>query len=166
MNPQKNHRFLIDCFHKIAQQRHDAMLLLLGDGELRQEITQQIARLGLEKGVLLLGVRKNVEDYFCAMDCLVLPSLHEGLPVVIVEAQAGGLRCLVSDTVTREVQVSELVSYLPIDQGEEPWATAVLSCDTRHMDVTKQIEDSGFSVEASSKWLCDFYLKLAEEGEK
>lgn len=166
MNPQKNHRFLLDCFHEIAQQRENAMLLLLGDGELREELTQQIARLGLEKRVLLLGVRKNVQDYFSAMDCLMFPSLHEGLPVVIVEAQANGLHCFVSDTVTREVQVSELVRYLPITQGQAPWVDAVLNCERTHKDVTEQIIASGFSIEASSGWLCDFYLKIAGEGEK
>ena len=162
MNPQKNHRFLLECFQRIAEQRNDVKLILLGDGELRGELARYIQRLGLEDRVLMLGVRQNIEDFFSAMDCLVFPSLHEGLPVVIVEAQANGLQCLVSDTVTREVRISELVRYLPISQGTQPWTEAVLNCRQYHSDVTERIRSSGFSVKDSSRWLCDFYLEVAK----
>lgn len=164
MNQQKNHHFLIDCFYQIASQREDAKLLLLGDGELREEISQHIARLKLDNQVLMLGVRACVEDYFSAMDCLVLPSLHEGLPVVIVEAQANGLQCFVSDTVTREVQLSELVEYLSISDGMIPWVNAVLTCKRSHKDVSEKIKNSGFCVKTSSQWLCDFYEKISNFG--
>lgn len=164
MNPQKNHAFLIDCFRGIVDRRKDAKLMLLGDGELREEITEQIRCLGLKDKVMMLGVKENPEDYFSAMDCLLLPSLHEGLPVVIVEAQANGLPCFVSDTVTKEVQLSELVRYLPISQGEDPWVRAVLECGQNREDVTEKIKASGFSVEESAKWLCDFYLRIADQG--
>lgn len=160
MNRQKNHHYLIDCFEKIASQRENVKLLLLGDGDLREELSQQITRLKLEDRILMLGVREHVEDYFSAMDCLVLPSLHEGLPVVIVEAQANGLRCFVSDTVTREVQLSELVEYLPIDHGATPWVEAVLNCNQYRKDVSEEIQKHGFSVKASSQWLCNFYLNV------
>lgn len=161
MNPQKNHHFLIDCFHEIAKGRENAKLILLGDGELREEISQHIARLELENRVLMLGVRENVEDYFSAMDCLVFPSLHEGLPVAIVEAQANGLKCFVSDTVTKEVQLSKLVQYLPIDQGVPAWVSAILDCEQQREDVSEQIKNCGFCVKTSSQWLCDFYVKIA-----
>ena len=160
MHPQKNHRFLINFFAQIAESRDNVKLLLLGDGELREEISKQIQEMGLQERVLMLGLRKNVEAYFSAMDCLVLPSVHEGLPVVIVEAQASGLPCLVSDTVTKEVQLSELVRYLPIDGGEAPWVDAVLSLAPVREDVSEKIRNSGFCIKASSRWLCDFYTRI------
>ena len=160
MHPQKNHRFLIDCFREIAEQRSDTKLMLLGDGELRREIEEQIRQMDLEDRVLLLGIQSDPEMYLSAMDCLMLPSVHEGLPVVVVEAQASGLRCFVSDTVTREVCLSELVQYLPITQGTEPWVNAGVSCTQQRLDVTKQIEENGFCVNSSAKWLLDFYLKI------
>ena len=163
MHPQKNHCFLIDCFAEIAKKRTDARLMLLGDGELREQIAEQIQRLGLEDGVLQLGIRENPEKYLCAMDCLVFPSLHEGLPVVVVEAQASGLPCFVSDTVTKEVQLSELVQYLPISQGTTPWINAVVNYVLHRMDVTQQIKDSGFCVQTSVAWLCDFYRNIADQ---
>lgn len=163
MHPQKNHKFLIDSFAKIAAEREDAYLLLLGDGELRGEITGQIHRLGLDDKVMQLGIRKNTEDYLCAMSCMALPSLHEGLPVVVVEAQANGLPCFVADTVTKEVKLSELVTYLPIDQGEKPWVQAILNCWQNHMDVSEQIKAGGFCVNTSSEWLCNFYQAIVKE---
>lgn len=163
MHPQKNHSFLIDCFAKIAEQRNDAKLVLLGDGEHRKAIVEQIKQLGLQDHVLMLGLKKNVEDYFSAMDCFVLPSLHEGLPVVVVEAQANGLPCFISDTVTKEVQLSELVQYLSITQGESPWVEAVLSADLNRKDVSEQIRSSGFCVQSSSQWLCNFYGEIVCE---
>ena len=163
MNPQKNHKFLIDCFRSIADQRGKVKLILLGDGELRQEVAEQVMHLGLQDQVLLLGVRGNVEEYFSAMDCMMLPSLHEGLPVVVVEAQANGLTSFVSDTVTKEVRLSQLVTYLPISNGVKPWVSAVLSCQQKRADVSERIKNSGFCVKSSAQWLCDFYESLAEE---
>ena len=163
MHPQKNHHFLIDCFAEIAAQREDARLILLGDGDLRAEITEQIHRLVLDDKVLLLGIRKNIEEYLCAMDCMALPSLHEGLPVVVVEAQANGLHCFVADTVTKEVELSELVRYLPISQGSEPWVQAILNCKQEHINVSRQIQEGGFCVSTSSRWLCDFYQAIVKE---
>lgn len=161
MHPQKNHQFLIDFFSQIADRRSDVKLALLGEGELREVICEQVRKLGLEDRVLFLGLKKNVEDYFSAMDLLVLPSVHEGLPVVIVEAQASGLACLVSDTVTKEVQLSELVNYLPITQGEAPWVDAIMNIKPTRKDVSKNIRNSGFCIKNSSDWLCDFYLDIA-----
>lgn len=160
MHPQKNHKFLLDCFCEIAKQRNDAKLLLLGDGELRGDILAHIQHLDLEKRVLLLGIQKKPEEYLSAMDCMMLPSLHEGLPVVVVEAQANGLHCFVSDTVTKEVQLSHLVKYLPITEGTAPWVNAVLSCDYRHEDVATKIKAGGFCVKSTAQWLCDFYQSI------
>lgn len=162
MHPQKNHYFLIKFFSQLVSQQSNVRLVLLGDGELREDVEQQINQLGLQGKVLLLGLRKNVEDYFSAMDCLVLPSLHEGLPVVIVEAQANGLNCFVSDTVTKEVQISDLVHYLPIDQGESIWVNALRSCKPERKDVSDEIRNSGFCIKESSRWLCNFYMEIAE----
>lgn len=160
MHPQKNHRFLLECFAKIAAEKKDVKLMLLGDGDLRESVAEQIKQLELQDHVLMLGMRKNVENYLSAMDCLVLPSLHEGLPVVIVEAQANGLNCFVSDTVTKEVQLSDLVRYLPINQGVEIWVDSVLAADFSRVDVSEMIRSSGFCIRESSSWLSNFYMEI------
>ena len=165
MHPQKNHNFLIDCFRDIVSERNNVKLILLGDGELRGEITEQIQRLELTDKILMLGIQKNPEEYLSAMDCFVLPSLHEGLPVVVVEAQANGLQCFVADTVTKEVNLSHLVQYLPISQGTSPWVQAICNCNRSHTDVSQLLKDGGFCINTSSQWLCDFYQKIISESE-
>ena len=161
MHPQKNHSFLLDVFSQIAVRRKNTKLILLGEGELQEEVAGKIRQLGLQEHVQMLGMRKNVEDYLSAMDCFVLPSLHEGLPVVVVEAQANGIRCFASDTITREVQLSELVEYLPIDQGTQSWVDAILNADTARKEVYEQIRSNGFDIKTSSRWLYEFYTEIA-----
>ena len=83
--------------------------------------------------------------------------------MVGVEAQCSGLPCFVSDTVTREVQLSELVDYLPIHQGVDPWVAVGLSCIQTHKDISAEIRKGGFCVKSSAQWLCDFYESIVEK---
>lgn len=94
---------------------HDVKMIVLGEGELENQLNEMVKSLGLEDKILLLGVKENVGDYYQAMDVFILPSLHEGFPIVMVEAQTSGLRCVVSDNITREVNITRNVRFLPID---------------------------------------------------
>lgn len=159
---QKNHRFLIKLFHELLQRRPNAKLILLGDGELKNDIAQLVQELALSARVIMLGVKDDVEKYMWAMDAVLLPSLHEGLPVVIVEAQASGLTSFVSDAVTHEVGFTDLVHYLPITKGTDPWVEALNQYRPERKDVSAQIEEHGYSVKNSAEWLYGFYSKLSE----
>lgn len=123
---QKNHRFLLDVFSALIQKRPDAVLLLIGTGSLEDETRRRVAELGLEDSVRFLGLRDDVSDLMQAMDVFVLPSLFEGLGLVLVEAQSAGLRALASDAVPPEAQVNELLTYLPLSAGPEAWAQELL----------------------------------------
>ena len=90
----------------------------------------------------------------------LFPSLWEGLPVTVVEAQASGLPCLVSETVTREVELSELVRYLPIDKGAQLWADTALTMDKTRLDVREKIIASGFDIQDSAAKLTEFYMEI------
>ena len=122
----KNHRFLVDVFAEILSRQPNARLLLVGDGELREQTQQYCRDKGIGEQVLFAGNQVNTEDYYAMMDVFALPSFWEGLPVCAVEAQAGGLPCILSDSITRDVQVTELVSYESLEKGAEHWAEAVL----------------------------------------
>lgn len=98
----KNHDFLIDIFKEVSQNCSSAILLLIGDGPLRQVIEKKVEMLGLKNQVKFLGLRNDVQDLYNVMDIFILPSHYEGLPVVGVEAQANGLPCLFSTKVTKE----------------------------------------------------------------
>lgn len=157
-HPAKNHLFLLDIFESIHKSDENTVLLLAGDGELRLAIEQKILELNLKDCVVLLGNRDDIPQLMHAADCFLFPSLWEGLPVTVVEAQAAGLPCYVSETISKDVKISDLVTYLPVNSGTMLWTNAVMHGKRR--DVLHEIEESGFDIEKSSKKLTEFYLSL------
>jgi len=126
--PQKNHSFLLRIFAEVARCEPAAVLLLLGTGPLREAIASEARELGIADQIVFGGVRADVPRLMCAaMDLFLLPSLHEGLPVVLLEAQAAGLTCVISDVIAEESDaVRPLVQRLPLRDRPEEWAAAVL----------------------------------------
>lgn len=159
-NYQKNHPYLIEIFAQLNMIRQDAVLFLLGEGPDQDAIREKCRVLGIEDKVRFLGNQRQPEEYYQAMDFFLLPSFFEGLPGVLVEAQAAGLKCLVSDTVTREAKVTDLVTYLSIEQPAEEWAKEIQRQDGYdRADTCRIIKDAGFDVAAQAKAYRDFYQK-------
>lgn len=158
----KNHMFLLDAFEKLVRARRDAVLALTGDGELRQDAERRAAQLGLTDRVLFLGQRDDAWRLYQAFDVFVLPSLYEGLPVVAVEAQAAGLPCLLSDRITREVNVTGTVRFLSIDDPTA-WIDSLLrlSADAERSVRTPAL--AAYDIDTASLHLTDIYEQLAEE---
>ena len=154
----KNHEFLLDAFRELLNTEPDAKLVLIGDGELRPEIEAKAA--GLPAGsVLLLGTRTDIPKLLQAADVFAFPSRFEGMPVTMVEAQAAGLPCIKSDTVTDECIVTDLVTSLPIDDPKL-WAEMILSVkDTARTDRLADIQHSGYDITAAADKLTRFYLE-------
>ena len=121
---QKNHAFLIDVFAEVAKRRDDAVLLLVGTGEAGASVKALVDERGLTDRVKFLGQRSDVNRLYQAFDAFVLPSLYEGLCLVGVEAQVSGLPCLLSDAITREVDVTGECKFLPID-SPAVWADEI-----------------------------------------
>ncbi|MBQ9716831.1 MAG: glycosyltransferase family 1 protein, partial [Clostridia bacterium] len=117
MEEVKNHMFLLRVLRKLLERGCIVRLLLIGDGTLRPEIERYIEENGLSDAVLLLGKRSDTAELYQCMDAFVLPSLYEGLPLTLVEAQASGLPCIVSETVTREADITGTLQYLGIGNG-------------------------------------------------
>lgn len=111
----KNHSFLVDVFAEFHRSHQNSRLIILGDGELRGNLAKQIQKSGLEDAVLLLGWKYDVENYLTAMDCFLLPSRFEGLGIVILEAVASGLPCIVSKHVPDDVEVFPSVCRIPLE---------------------------------------------------
>ena len=160
----KNHSFLLESFARLQERKPDSVLLLVGDGELRGEIERKIAELGIGASVILTGNRSDVAELMQAMDLLAFPSKWEGLPVTVVEAQAAGLPCLISDKITHDVDLSPLVRRLPID-SPEVWARATAEPAARQ-DVRKNIAAAGFDIGESVQRLSGLYNKLWQESER
>lgn len=116
----KNHEFMVKLFAEYHKSNPNSKLLLVGDGDLFAEVKQQISHLGIDNAVVMAGSKTNTEDYYQAMDIFVFPSLWEGLPVSVVEAQANGLPCLLSDVITHDVDLTDQVHYLPLNE-EKMW---------------------------------------------
>lgn len=161
--PQKNHSFIIRIFAEILKKRSDAVLLLVGEGELRAETEKLAEELGARENVIFAGLRSDVPELLQAMDVFLFPSMYEGLPLSMVEAQAAGLPCLISDKVPIECKKTDLVQQISLEESPEVWANAVLSAaDTQRKNTLEDIRRSGFDVRENAQWLQDFYFGVVK----
>lgn len=162
---QKNHGFLIDVFEQVAKRRDDAVLLLVGSGEAEDSVKALVAERGLTDSVIFLGQRSEVNQLYSAFDTFVLPSLYEGLGLVGVEAQAAGLPCLFSDTITREVDVTGESKFLTIDDLA-PWVDELCNLSNAGLTSRASINHSRFAtydIKAQSLLLTEKYEKLFKD---
>lgn len=162
---QKNHVFTLNLFKVILEKKPNAVLMLLGDGELQDEMKQLAQKLGIEKSVLFMGNVNNVNEMYQVMDAFLLPSLFEGLPVVGIEAQASGLKCIMSDTITDEVAITDNIKFLNLKKDSlDKWASEIL-LDANHnrKNMKQEIIDAGYSIEEEAKKLQEIYLQMGEK---
>lgn len=160
---QKNHEFLLYIFSEIIKDVPNARLLLVGQGELEKDIKKKINELGLDDKVELLGVRADVNELIQAFDVFIMPSYFEGLPVTLVEAQAASLPCVVSDTITKDINITKYIEYISLEKSSREWAkltsTLVSELPERVPD-TECIFSNGFDINTSSNWYQQYILNL------
>lgn len=162
----KNHKYLIQIFVEILRRKPNAKLLLVGDGELREEIVQRCKLSGIKEQTIFAGLQSHPERFYQAMDVFLFPSLWEGLPMSVVEAQASGLPCIISDTITKNVQLTDLVKYESLDKPPAVWAEKILEYagNKRAGLNRKQQERLGeFDSVHVAKKMQRFYLKLGRK---
>lgn len=162
LSEPKNHAFLLQVFCEILKTQPNAILMIVGEGAYRERIETQIAQLGIEDKVIMTGRRNDIPQILSAMDVFLFPSLWEGLPVTVIEAQAAGLPCLISDKITDEVAVSNAVTYLPIDQGVDCWVEGACTAAGKRFSVIEGIKAAGFDVHESAEELTKFYKDVYE----
>ena len=155
---QKNHEFLINIFAEIKKQRQDAILMLIGRGELEEDIKKQVKELGLDDAVLFMGVRNDVPDLLNAMDVFVLPSRFEGLPVTLVEVQANGLPAVISESVTKEMTISSDFSFISLSQPASKWAKVIY--ETKRSNSLNIIENTDYDLKISADELRKKYISI------
>ena len=161
--PIKNHEFLIRVFAEIIKKKENSILVLAGDGSLRPQTEELAKELGVYEKVRFLGVRPDVQDIVNAFDVFVMPSKFEGLGIVLIEAQANGLPCVISaDVIPTEADTGAgLVTRVPLDASPTVWADACLNAGERKSseEVRPSIVSSGYDINAVSAWLQDYYIK-------
>ena len=158
--PPKNHTFIVDLFDRITKMRNDSVLLLVGDGDLKAGIEEKVKKLGLSDKVVFTGLRSDVDRLLQAMDVFLFPSVYEGLPLSIIEAQAAGLPCLISDKVPDECRITDCVQQLSLDDPIEIWIQAVLNAGgTERKETLTLIRNAGYDIKTNAVKLQDYYLK-------
>lgn len=155
--PQKNHPFLLRAFAEICKKRPDSVLLMIGADE-TDELSALAESLGIKDKIRFLGQQKNVPDLLCLMDVFVFPSLYEGLPVSVVEAQASGLPVVMSENVTDEVVCTDSTARLSLDKDPAVWADTAIELSALGVrDTYAQMVSSGWEISESAKVLEGFY---------
>ena len=156
---QKNHGFLLDVFAEYIKSNPDSVLMLVGGGELETQIKEKAVDLGILDKIIFTGIRSDVPALLSAMDVFVFPSLYEGMPNTVIEAQATGLPCVIADAITREADITGLVHYLSLGNAAE-WAgyIAKLPQETR-MTPVQAFVANGYDIETAA----DQFVKLVFE---
>ena len=159
---QKNSIRLIDIFAAVAKKEPRAVLCLIGGGELKEDMFSRIKEHGIEKQINYLGRREDIQQFYNAMDCFLLPSLYEGLPVVGLEAESCGLPMFFSTEVTREANACELGHFIALANSNEHWAEKIIeACREnipRRRSYAKEVAEAGFDSCSEAKRLENYYL--------
>lgn len=165
--PPKNHKFIVRIFAEVVKVKPDAFLLFVGDGDLRKETEELTVDLGIRNRVIFAGMRTDVNRVLQAMDVFLFPSTYEGLPLSIIEAQAAGIPCLISDKVPIECRKTDLVRQLSLQESPDIWKDAVIAAgEMLKRDTSGEIIKAGFDIASNAKWLEDFYFNKYDEIEK
>lgn len=158
----KNHDFVIKIFNELIQIHPNSKLILCGSGHMMSEIKEQVVKLGLEGNVDFKGNVSNISSLMQGMDCLILPSLYEGFPVVTVEAQAADLPIFVSDVITKETKITNAIDYLSLSDSPRVWAEHILKKSNNYQRENKisDIKNAGFDIKDVSSKLESLYLSM------
>ena len=159
--PSKNHVFLIEIFSEIAKKDPDAILFCLGEGVARPDIEAAISKHHLEDKVFLTGIRYDPQNFLSAFDVLIFPSIYEGLPLSLIEAQASGVQILMSDTITDDVIVSKgLIHKKSLNDSAADWADKALSLlenpDSSRICQKEAITAAGYNIEELVAWFTHY----------
>lgn len=158
ISPQKNHQGLIEIFAEVAKKRDDAVLVMVGDGPLRKQVEEHIRAQGLEDRIVFAGERHDANRFYSMFDVFCLPSLYEGLSVVLVEAQANGLKCIISDCNSRESKLTEQVEFLPLNAPVAQWADRLLAAKRADSaQCRQQLAEAGYDITREAENLAAFY---------
>lgn len=164
LEKQKNMSYLIDIFERYHQKNPESCLMIIGNGSQQAELKEYVKTKKLSQFVIFTGEVNNTTDYLSALDVFLMPSLYEGLPVTLVEAQAAGLKCVVADNITQEVNVTDNIEYLPIKESSiDLWVDDIVkSKSNNRLAEGKKLLGSNFDIKKSASYLEDQILKIID----
>lgn len=157
---QKNYERMIEIFERLLKYNSNYKLVLVGDGELREHIENIAKRKGLICYIKFLGTRSDISDLLNAFDVFVMTSFYEGLPVVAIEAQANGLQCILSSSITKDVNVTECV-FVRLDDNDDCWCNAIELCKKEHVPLfNDRVKSAGFDIKKTCEVIQEKYLTV------
>lgn len=160
LSPEKNPLRSMEIAGEVLRLCPDAHIVFIGDGELRPAVQQKAVDVGVADKVMFTGAVDNVNEWLSAVDCLMMPSLFEGLPFVLVEAQAAGLPCIVSSAVSKEADLTGLLKFVSLNESSAVWAQEILAhCVGQRPDTSRLLTDAGYSINESTKSIEKMLLK-------
>ena len=168
LNIKKNPIFLIKIFEEFYKMNHGSRLVLVGTGVMEDECKALVRKNSLEDKVLFLGMQKETADYYSMFDAFLFPSLFEGLGVVLVEAQASGVPCLVSSGIPDEVMITPLIEKHTLSDTPQHWAQHLMKIvnekikDRKQDNYSNQITLAGYDIKEEAKRLENIYMTLIE----
>lgn len=160
-NHQKNHDFLIDIFAKYHETNPQSVLVLIGKGETEEHIRQKVKNIGLRDSVILTGVRSDIPRCLCGFDIFLFPSFYEGMPNTVIEAQVSGLPCVISDTITEDAKVTDLVQFETLQNEPVTWANRLkqIHLSKDRLEYKQLMQDNGYSIQDVAKNVMDLFSK-------
>ena len=161
--PQKNHAFLLEVFEKVLNLVPDAVLVLVGDGPLMEDVKEKVSEKGITQSVVFLGNCQDTMALYSSFDLFCLPSLYEGLPMVGVECQASGIPILASDEVTREAAATSLMEFESLSSNPEIWARHLIGMKGMSLDESDRRTIIKFDIHHNARLLEDFYSMCMED---
>lgn len=163
-NEQKNHKFIVDVAACLKKRNIPFKIILIGEGELLGTIKNYVGSKKMNDSFIFTGSVSNVPDYLSGIDVILMPSLYEGFPLALVEEQAAGLKCVVSNNITTEVNITGNIAFLSLDDDKEKWCDCLidyslyedrLDCSCR---AVKQIKESGYDITIEAEKLRGIYV--------
>ena len=166
-NVQKNHKFIIEIFREIKNNNDNSILILVGSGELENNIKELVKKYKLEDSVIFMGNRADVYELYQCFDCFLFPSLFEGLGITLIEAQISGLKCYTSkDVVAKEAKITNNIEYIDLSLTANEWATKILANSSyERIEHSKAAIDNGFDIKMLGKKMENLYSYLYKGGE-
>ncbi len=158
---QKNHRFLVDIFNELHKKNKNTLLLLVGQGPLMDEIKEKVNSLGLTNSVKFLGQRNDANELYQAFDVFLLPSLYEGLGMVLIEAQASGLPCIASTEVPIVAKITDLIKFVDLNNSISKWTEKITeSSKIARSDKSSEVSKNNYNIKVETKKLNNLYIKF------
>ena len=159
-NYPKNPFFALEIIKHIFQMNPDARFIWIGSGELKKDIEEKAKKYGIDDRIIFLGNTDQVNEYYQAMDGFILPSRFEGLPLVAIEAQAAGLPCFFSASITPDIGITNLAHFISLDKSPEKWAETILKeRKIERKNMQEEIIKSGYDIKHAIKKLEEYYSK-------